>query len=160
VVIRGAPRIMEERHTERAPRDVLGGQYSLPFTTAVALTRDMSDPLVYDDEAIRDPLVRGLAQRIELEPVEHAGPETPHVWPAEILIDVAGRHHAFHTRPHKGSPHNPFTWDEACEKFRRYTSTILGAQRGATIIEAVGRLEKVGDVAEIAAAVERATPRR
>ena len=44
VVIRGAPRIMEERHSERAPHDVLGGQYSLPFTTAVALTRDMSEP--------------------------------------------------------------------------------------------------------------------
>jgi len=30
VVIRGAPRIMEERHAARAPQDVLGGQYSLP----------------------------------------------------------------------------------------------------------------------------------
>src|SRR5204863_4996333 len=35
LVIRGAPRMMEERHTARAPEDVLGGQYSLPFTTAV-----------------------------------------------------------------------------------------------------------------------------
>jgi len=42
VVIRGAPRIMEERHTARAPHDVLGGQYSLPFTTAVALTSHWS----------------------------------------------------------------------------------------------------------------------
>src|SRR2546427_2535448 len=58
VVIRGAPRIMEERHTERAPRDVLGGQYSLPFTTAVALTRDMANPLVYNAEAVADPWVR------------------------------------------------------------------------------------------------------
>src|SRR5207253_3004307 len=58
VVIRGAPRIMEERHTERAPRDVLGGQYSLPFTTAVELTRDLSNPLVYNDDAVADPLVR------------------------------------------------------------------------------------------------------
>src|SRR5947199_370243 len=31
VAIRGAPRIMEERHSARAPHDVLGGQYSLPF---------------------------------------------------------------------------------------------------------------------------------
>jgi 2-methylcitrate dehydratase PrpD len=154
VVIRGAARIMEERHTERAPRDVLGGQYSLPFTTAVALTRDMSNPLVYDDETIRDPLVRDLARRIELEPVEHEGPETPHVWPAEILIDAAGRHHAFPTRPHKGSPHNPFTWDEACEKFRRYTRTVLNAERAAAIMATVGRLEKSGDVAEIASALK------
>ncbi len=42
VAIRGAPRIMEERHSARAPHDVLGGQYSLPFTTAVVLTRDLS----------------------------------------------------------------------------------------------------------------------
>src|SRR5499433_3789920 len=66
VVITGAPRIMEERHAGREPDDVLGGQYSLPFTTAVALTRDMADPLVYDFEAVRDPLVRDLARRIEL----------------------------------------------------------------------------------------------
>jgi 2-methylcitrate dehydratase PrpD len=119
---------MEERHTERAPRDVLGGQYSLPFTTAVALTRDMADPLVYDDEAIRDPLVRDLARRIELDPVAHDGPETAHVWPAEILIDETGRHHVLRTRPHKGSTRNPFTWDDACEKFRRYTARVIGAQ--------------------------------
>jgi 2-methylcitrate dehydratase PrpD len=153
VVIRGAHRIMEERHTERAPRDVLGGQYSLPFTTAVALTRDMSNPLVYDDETIRDPLVRDLARRIELEPVEHDGPETPHVWPAEILIDAAGRHHAFPTRPHKGSPHNPFTWDEACEKFRRYTGGVIGAARTSAIIDAVRELDQAKDMAEVAGAL-------
>ena len=153
VVIRGAHRIMEERHTERAPRDVLGGQYSLPFTTAVALTRDMSDPLVYDDEAIRDPLVRDLAGRIELEPVEHDGPETPHVWPAEIQIDCGGRHHTFHTRPHKGSPRNPFTWDGACEKFRRYTKSILSEQQAMTIVDAVDGLDHVADTADIATLV-------
>jgi 2-methylcitrate dehydratase PrpD len=160
VVIRGAARIMEERHAERAPRDVLGGQYSLPFTTAVALTRDLSNPLVYDDEAIRDPLVRDLAQRIELEPVEHEGPETPHVWPAEILIDVAGRRHALRTRPHKGSPRDPFTWDDACEKFRRYTASVPSAREATTIIEAIRDLEQVTDMADVTAlvAAPRAAP--
>jgi 2-methylcitrate dehydratase PrpD len=149
VVIRGAARIMEERHTERSPEDVLGGQYSLPFTTAVALSRDMGDPLVYNDETIRDPLVRDLARRIELEPVEHGGPETPRVWPAEVLIDCAGQHHTLHTRPHKGAPSNPFTWDDACEKFRRYTSSILDTERAATVIDAVGALEEATDMAAV-----------
>ena len=44
----------------------MGGQYSLPFTAAVALTRDMSNPLVYDDAAVKDPLVRSLAKNMEL----------------------------------------------------------------------------------------------
>ena len=37
VVIRGTPRIMEARHAVRDPHTIMGGQYSLPFTTAVAL---------------------------------------------------------------------------------------------------------------------------
>jgi 2-methylcitrate dehydratase PrpD len=153
VVIRGAHRIMEPRHAGREPRDVLGGQYSVPFTAAVALTRDLSNPLVYDEEAIRDPLVRDLARRIELEPVEHPGPDVPGFWPAEILIECDGERHALRTRPHKGSPHNPFTWDEACEKFRRFTRSMLSESRTAALVDAVGRLERMPDLAEVGALV-------
>jgi 2-methylcitrate dehydratase PrpD len=150
VVIRGAPRIMEERHAARAPHDVLGGQYSLPFTTAVALTRDLSNPLVYDDDAVQDPLVRDLARRIELDPREDIGPAAPYVWPADVIIEGAGRSHTLRTRPHKGAPSNPFTWAEVCEKFQRYTSSVLEGSRAAELINAVGHLEKVTDMAEIA----------
>jgi 2-methylcitrate dehydratase PrpD len=150
VVIRGAPRIMEERHAARAPHDVLGGQYSLPFTTAVALTRDMSDPLVYNDDAVADPVVRDLARRIELQPVEEAVHDAPDAWPTEVVIECAGRRHTLHTRPYKGSSLNPFTWGEACEKFRRYTASVLGAQPATAIIDAVGGLEQVADMADVA----------
>jgi 2-methylcitrate dehydratase PrpD len=156
VVIRGAARIMEERHTERAPRDVLGGQYSLPFTTAVALTRDLSNPLVYDEQAIRDPLVRDLARRIELEPLEEpAHDETPGFWPAEVVLEADGRRHVLQARPHKGSPRNPFTWDDACEKFRRYTSSLLSADRATSIIDAIARLETVADMTDVARLLAR-----
>jgi 2-methylcitrate dehydratase PrpD len=150
VIISGAPRIMEERHSARAPRDVLGGQYSLPFTTAVALTRDMANPLVYDGEAVLDPIVRDLAGRIELVPVgdEHRG--APGVWPAEIVVECSGVRHTRQTTPYKGSPPNPFTWAEACEKFGRYTASLLGAPQSAAIVDAVSGLEKSPDVSELA----------
>jgi 2-methylcitrate dehydratase PrpD len=150
IVIRGAHRIMEERHTERAPHDVLGGQYSLPFTTAVALTRDLSNPLVYDEAAVRDPLVRDLAQRIELESREDAGRERPHFWPADVIIEYAGHTHTLRTQPHRGAPSNPFTWPDVCEKFRRYTAPIIEVSRATALIAAVEHLEKVADVAEVA----------
>ncbi len=123
VVIRGARRIMEERHTVRAPESIMGGQYSLPFTAAVALTRDLSNPLTYNDEAMRDPVVRDLAQRIE--------------------------------QPHKGSPHNPFTWEEVCAKFRCFTASIISARQATAFIEAVGSLEQVTDMATVAQLVTR-----
>jgi 2-methylcitrate dehydratase PrpD len=106
----------------------------------------MSNPLVYDDAAIRDPVVRDLARRIELEPLEEA---------AEVILDVAGQRHTLRTRPYKGSPRNPFTWDESCEKFRRYTASILDTQRATTIIDSVGGLEQVADMADVARLVAR-----
>ena len=149
VRITGAPRIMEERHTMRVPQDVLGGQYSLPFTAAVALTRDMTNPLVYDDEAVRDPLVRKLAELIELVPVEETHGEAQGVWPAEVAVTSGGRRHALATRPYKGSALNPFTWAEACEKFRRYTATVLPGEHAAALIDAVAGLDAAGDVGAV-----------
>ncbi|MGH7303547.1 MAG: MmgE/PrpD family protein [Candidatus Rokuibacteriota bacterium] len=150
VVIRGAPRIMEARHAAREPHDVLGGQYSLPFTAAVALTRDLSNPLAYDADAVADPIVRGLARRIELVAVEADSHETPGVWPAEILIECQGQRHTRRTRPHKGSPANPFTWEEAAEKFRRYTSSVIDTRQAAAIVGAVDGLERATDLSVLA----------
>ena len=156
VVITGAPRIMEERHAGREPEDVLGGQYSLPFTTAVALTRDMADPMVYDLDAVRDPIVRDLARRIELVPERAAAHETPGFWPAEIVVECGGRRHAVRTRPHKGSPTNPFTWEEAGEKFRRYAASILDPPRIEAIVGAVDRLERTPDLSTLVRILARA----
>ena len=156
VAIRGAPRIMEERHSARAPHDVLGGQYSLPFTTAVALTRDLSNPLIYDETAVGDSLVRDLARRIELDPREDAGHGAPYVWPAEVIIECAGRCHTLRTRPHKGAPSNPFSWAEVCEKFQRYTAPVVKVSQVRAPIDLVGRLEQVTDMADVAELVARA----
>jgi hypothetical protein len=57
------------------------------------------------------------------------------------------------TATHKGSPSDPFTWPDVCEKFERYTAPVVAPARAAALIEAVGRLEKVADVAEVAALV-------
>jgi len=129
----------------------------LPFTTAVALTRDLADPLAYNDEAVRDPLVRDLAQRIELVPLpEGASHETPGVWPAEILIECGTECHTLETKPYKGSPLNPFTWPEACEKFQRYATGMLAAPRATAIIDAVEALERASNMADVARLVASA----
>ena len=155
VVIRGAPRLMEERHAMRTPESVMGGQYSLPFTTAVALTRDLANPLVYNDDTVRDPVVRNLAQRIELVPLEDAPHEGPASMQAEILLEYAGQRCTLSTQPHKGSPHNHFTWEEVCDKFRRFTASIISHRQATALIEAVGSLEQAADMAAVAQLVSR-----
>jgi 2-methylcitrate dehydratase PrpD len=152
VTIRGAHRILEDRHTVRDPMTVMGGQYSLPFTVAVALTRDMSNPLVYDDAAVKDPLVRGLAKNMEL-----IVDKTVHdLFPAEVEIVCGARTYKKVTSAHKGSPHNPLTWADACEKFSRYTRTLVGEPQARAIMDAVADLENESDMARIAALVANA----
>jgi 2-methylcitrate dehydratase PrpD len=121
----------------------------------VALTRDLSNPLAYDEGAVRDPLVRDLARRIELEPDEAGGHAAPYVWPADVIIECGELAHTLRTRPPKGAPSNPFTWPEICEKFRRYTCSVLDDTRVAAIIGIVGRLEQLTDMTELGGLVAR-----
>ena len=145
VAITGAPRIMEPRHAVRDPVNVMGGQYSLPFTAAVALTRDMSNPLVYDQAAVDDPIVRNLAQRLELLP--DASLRAAHgVFPATVIIETDEQTFSLPTAPFKGSQGNPMTWTDACEKFRRYTQPFIEGDRAQAIIEAVAALPGAADL--------------
>jgi 2-methylcitrate dehydratase PrpD len=156
VSIRGAHRILEDRHTVRDPTTVMGGQYSLPFTAAVALTRDMSNPLVYNDAAINDPLVRHLAKNMELI-VDNTRHETHGaIPPAEVAIVCGAQTYKKVTTPHKGSPLNPLTWEDACEKFSRYTRTFIGEAQAKAIMDAVADLDNQSDMARIAMLLAKA----
>ena len=152
VSIRGAHRILEDRHTVRDPTTVMGGQYSLPFTAAVALTRDMSNPLVYNEEAVKDPLVRSLARNMELI----VDDKLHDLFPAEVEIVCGSRTYRKTTAAHKGSPHNPFTWEDACEKFSRYTRTLVDRAQAKAVMDALADLENQDDMARIAALVAKA----
>jgi 2-methylcitrate dehydratase PrpD len=151
VRIRGAHRILEERHTVRDPVTVMGGQYSLPFTAAVALTRDMSNPLVYNNAAVHDPLVRNLAKNMELT----VDKGLHDLFPAEVEIVCGDKTYRKTTSAHKGSPHNPLTWDDACEKFRRYTQTFIEERQAKAIIDAVADLDDQTDMARIAVLIAK-----
>lgn len=150
LVIQGTPRITEARHAQRNPQTVMGGQYSLPFTTAVAFTRDLDNPLVYTAEAVHDPLVRDLASRIELEADAELARTAADNFQARIVIEHQGGCDTLTTQPHKGSPRNPFTWDEMAEKFRRYTAHRLTDQAATRLIEAIATLEQAPDMASLA----------
>ena len=119
----------------------MGGQYSLPFTTAVAISRDMSNPLVFSEETLWDPYVRELALRVEIE--EHgSGPE--------VIIDVDGESHVIEVGDFPGSLRHPLSFDEVCHKFRRYTQTVVELKRREKILKLVEHLEQISDMALLA----------
>jgi len=149
VAISGDKHIMEPRHAVRDPKSLMGAQYSLPFATAVALTRDLSNPLNYDEATLWDPQVRNLANRIELNPVE--GPNPP-----QITIEIDGEVHALVASPAKGSVKNPYSWDDVCDKFRRYAGSVIAEPQVSALIKAVENLNECKDIGDIASLLRAA----
>jgi 2-methylcitrate dehydratase PrpD len=144
---------MVHRHGDRGPTSILGAQYSLPFSVAVALCRDIASPQVYSEEALWDPQVRRIAEMVEMAADdERLGKPGGPV--AEVSLTIAGKTHTFQATGWRGAPGNPCTYNDMSEKFRRYASPVL-SKEGATesiedIIRKVRHLENVSDVSELA----------
>ena len=148
VTIVGTERMLG-RHGQREPTSVLGAQYSLPFSVAVALCHDIADPRVYNETTLQDSQVCRLAKTVELATDGQrfgvpAGPA------AEVSLTIAGMPHTFTVSDWKGAPSDPYTYDEIAEKFTRYSAQRLPPGHAEAIIEKVRHLEAVNDVADLA----------
>jgi hypothetical protein len=73
-----------------------------------------------------------------------------------VEIECGSKHYARQTVPHKGSPHNPLTWDGACEKFSRYTRGLIDPAQARALMDAIADLERCSDVSEIARLMRKA----
>ena len=140
VVTRGS---MIDRHGQRAPTSILGAQYSLPFSVALALIHDVGNPRTYCEETLGDSRVRELALNIELEAHE----ERPGEMMTQLLINVSGQMYTPEVKVWKGSLADPYTFDEMAEKFENYASPYLTYDRVQEIVESVRNLDQMEDVA-------------
>ena len=150
VVVKGGPEIAADRFQGRDPGTVLGAQYSLPFTVAVALTRDMSDPLVINEDTLRDPVVRELAKRIEVKPdPERFESERAAAPAAEVHLELDGESHILTSAGFPGSLDQPLDYDGVSDKFGRYATPVIGARRANRIVGMVRDLDGLGDITQL-----------
>jgi 2-methylcitrate dehydratase PrpD len=157
IVVRGPEGTTEPRHAVVEPTTVLGAKYSTPFTTAVAFCRDISDPLNYDEAAVLDLRIRGLAKRVELVTTRDAG-DRANGGECEIALEMStGTRLVLRTRAVKGSPGNPFTFDDGVAKFRQWTGRIIPADQSAELIERVRGLAAARDMADVVRATAART---
>jgi 2-methylcitrate dehydratase PrpD len=105
-------------HASCTPADLMQAQYSVPYVTAIAAHRDPSDPRSFSEDALADPGIRALAERIELQP-RRSGGEGWGVEMSAALRDgrtVEGALDSF-----VGCPESPFTIERLRSKFMALT---------------------------------------
>lgn len=148
VAIRTGGRMLESRFQDREPTTVMGAQYSLPFSAAIAVCADAGDPRSYSQAVVDAPQVRRVALATQvLAAPGFGGPGQPS---AEVTIREGGRLHSFTVTGWKGHTDNPYTFDEMADKFRRYCGDTLAETVREAIINRVRDLESVPDMAEVA----------
>jgi len=132
---------------ETAPRSTEEAQFSLPWSVACALVDGAVGPDQVLDDALADPIRRGLAERVEMI----HDPELEKAFPARALAWVEletrdGRRARSGVVAAPGDVETPLSDDEAEGKFHSLVDPVFGARRGDALAEEVRRLPTAGNL--------------
>jgi 2-methylcitrate dehydratase PrpD len=128
-------------HNERRPADVMLGQYSVPFSLAVAAWRDPEDPTAFAPDCVHDPAILDLAGRIELSAGDAPG------WGADLSVTLRdGRTLVGRSDSFLGCPETPMSIDHVAAKFAKLTGD---APRAGALLQSLLDIENVGDVGSL-----------
>jgi 2-methylcitrate dehydratase PrpD len=106
-----------------SPADIMMAQYSIPFCVALAHTRDPRDPRSFNDDALQDPQIRSLAERVTIT----VGEGRPTPLAAVVTVTLRdGRVLMRSVADFKGTPESPLDRSELREKFLLLTRHCTG----------------------------------
>ncbi|HEY7687206.1 MAG TPA: MmgE/PrpD family protein [Dongiaceae bacterium] len=135
-------------HTSRNPMDIMQAQYSVPYITAIAAYRDISDPENFSDDVLADPKIRRIAEGIALTGKRG---DAATGWGVEMSVRLRnGRVIEEVLDSFVGCPDAPFSLDRLREKFR--TLTKSGAVDADGLFSSLASIENLGDVRRLWAA--------
>jgi 2-methylcitrate dehydratase PrpD len=145
------PANMIDGHFELRPQSTMSAQYSLPFTTAVALLADPSDPANFEDDARRRSDFLQMADKVAAA----ADPELEAVYPQKLPGRVQIKLHDGNilesvVLDSRSTPANPINRSDVVAKFKRLTSGLLSPVHQDDIIHCVMTLDSAPNTSRLA----------
>jgi 2-methylcitrate dehydratase PrpD len=129
------------------PAAAIDAKFSLPYATAAALQRGRVALQDFGADALRDPDVQHLADRVHVDPAADASPTAIGAHLEVRLRNGRTLTHAVDAP--LGAPSNPLSQDALIAKFRdcaRYAANPIGGCAAQTFAERTMGLEGAGDV--------------
>ncbi len=143
--------LCEPRERKIRPQTHVDAQFSLQYVAAVALCKNRAGADEFRLDALKDPDVLKLAEKVtyELDPAAEA--VYPKAYPATLVVTLNdGRTLESHLDYPKGDPENPATKEEVVDKFNALTKNAFDQKRQAKIVKEIDRLEEIDDVSKLA----------
>ncbi|MBI4334521.1 MAG: MmgE/PrpD family protein [Chloroflexi bacterium] len=142
---------VEGGESKRRPENIVDAQFNIPYTVATAAVKRRVGLADFTLEAIRDPAVLQMAQKVHVREFPEFGPNNFHPGITEIRTRD-GKVYSRRVDEPYGSPGHPIPEPYMLEKFRECASHAirpLSEKNLKKVIEMVMNLEEVEDVGAI-----------
>ncbi len=147
IVIAGGER-MVTHHNIPEPKDVMMGQYSVPFSVALSLYRDPEDPRSFSVAALKDPEILSLSRRVK-PLLDEASKEIEGYLGVRVTIRLKnGVTLKREVKEFKGSPADPLNRDEVSQKFLRLASG-MGREALQRLMKRIVNLETEENIGDL-----------
>lgn len=137
-------RVMAGDRSKWRPQTRESADHSIPYAVATALVRGRLGIDDYTDEALRDPAVLSLLDRLEV----HVDAECQAAWPRAIMTKLTvtrddGSAESVTVLAHRGHALDPMSDAEVVDKFHSLAARTLDSSRRQALVSAVWDLARV-----------------
>jgi 2-methylcitrate dehydratase PrpD len=127
-------------------------KFNLPFCVASALRFGHANVADFTLERIRDPEMKRMIAKIEIQSDPELSAAYPRKWPARVEIVMhSGERLTGATDYPKGDPENPLSESEVLGKFKSLTRGLITDARAEALCQRVMALESAPDVSTLLA---------
>ncbi|MDE3075987.1 MAG: MmgE/PrpD family protein [Chloroflexota bacterium] len=146
--------VVQPVEQRRRPKNAIQAQFSLPYVAAVTLVRGTVSLDDFAPDALGNPDVLNMAQRVEPVMDDAQGVLLGRALPVPSEVEIElndGRVVAGKCELPRGHPDNPMSWEEVRAKLLDCASWARRYERGRTeaIAHAVAELEQLQDMTEL-----------
>jgi 2-methylcitrate dehydratase PrpD len=132
---------------KKHPQNIVNAQFSIPYEVAVGLVKGRVLPESFTEDAIRDPLIYELCEKISWSLNEEFEAVYPSHYPARVTVKTKdGKVYAGEVKYPKGDPENPASKEEVTEKFFANATNTIGSVNAKEIIKVIDGIETINDI--------------
>lgn len=146
------PVVCEPVASKRRPASSYEAQFSIPYIVAACLVRGRFTLDELESDALNDPAILALADRIDYE--NDPAAEFPRYYSGEVIISINdGRTLRHREAKHRGCSERPLTASDIIDKFTSNARRAVSAERADTIRDLILNLDGAVDMAVVANAL-------
>jgi len=138
--------------------DIPSALHDVRFTVAVMLSRGSFLVEHLTEDILHETVIQQLMKRVTIVGEPAFGDSLETRWTGQVIIVLSdGTRLESETIWHpRGTPANPFTWDDVVEKFKTLAPVVVGVKSTAGIIDTIREIERLKDVNSLTALFQAA----